>query len=90
MLFSKRAPKESIVVKGARVLDPAGGVDEVLDVRVDDGVDRLPDAQAAVEGAAMDDQPADRAHIPGVVHGHDERAPVRPEHAPHPVCLRLH
>jgi dihydroorotase len=38
MLFSRRAPKESIVVKGARVLDPASGVDEVLDVRVDDGV----------------------------------------------------
>lgn len=38
MLFAKRAPKESIVVKGARVLDPATGVDEVLDVRVDDGV----------------------------------------------------
>src|SRR5947207_5735221 len=38
MLYSKRAPRESIVVKGARVLDPATGVDEVLDVRVDDGV----------------------------------------------------
>jgi dihydroorotase len=38
MLYSKRAPKESIVVKGARVLDRAAGVDEVLDVRVDDGV----------------------------------------------------
>ena len=38
MLYSKRAPKESIVVKGARVLDPGAGIDEVLDVRVDDGV----------------------------------------------------
>jgi dihydroorotase len=38
MLYSKQAPKESIVVKGARVLDPTAGVDEVLDVRVDDGV----------------------------------------------------
>ena len=38
MLYSKRAPKESIVVKGARVLDPSAGVDEVLDIRVDDGV----------------------------------------------------
>ena len=38
MLYSKRAPKESIVLKGARVLDPSAGVDEVLDVRVDDGV----------------------------------------------------
>ena len=38
MLFSKAAPKEDVVVKGARVLDPAAGVDEVLDVRVDKGV----------------------------------------------------
>jgi dihydroorotase len=38
MLFVKNAPKESLVVKGARVLDPATGVDDVLDVRVDDGV----------------------------------------------------
>jgi dihydroorotase len=38
VLFSKTAPKESLVVKGARVLDPAAGVDDVLDVRVDDGV----------------------------------------------------
>src|SRR5947207_12820693 len=38
MLYSKRAPRESIVVKGARVLDPAAAVDEVLDVRVDNGV----------------------------------------------------
>jgi dihydroorotase len=38
MLYAKTAPKESIVVKGARVLDPAAGIDDVLDVRVDDGV----------------------------------------------------
>ncbi len=38
MLFSKPTPKESLVVKGARVLDPAEGVDGVLDVRVDNGV----------------------------------------------------
>ncbi len=38
MLFAKTAPKESLVVKGARVLDPATGLDDVLDVRVDDGV----------------------------------------------------
>ncbi|HEX9415752.1 MAG TPA: dihydroorotase [Gaiellaceae bacterium] len=38
MLFSKQAPKESLVFKGARVLDPATGIDDVLDVRVDDGV----------------------------------------------------
>jgi dihydroorotase len=38
MLFSRTAPKESLVVKGARVLDHAEGVDCVLDVRVDNGV----------------------------------------------------
>src|SRR6266508_2187342 len=38
MLFSKQAPKESLVFKGARVLDPAEKVDGVLDIRVDDGV----------------------------------------------------
>ncbi|TML26998.1 MAG: dihydroorotase [Actinobacteria bacterium] len=38
MLFAKSAPKENLVVRGARVIDPAAGVDAVLDVRVDDGV----------------------------------------------------
>jgi len=38
VLFSKAAPKEDLVVKGARVLDPAEGVDGVVDVRVDKGV----------------------------------------------------
>lgn len=38
MLFAKAAPKENLVVRGARVLDPVAGVDAVLDVRVDDGV----------------------------------------------------
>ena len=38
MLFSKDAPRENIVVRGARVIDPTEGVDAVLDVRVDDGV----------------------------------------------------
>jgi len=38
MLFAKTAAKDNIVVRGARVLDPASGVDAVLDVRVDDGV----------------------------------------------------
>jgi dihydroorotase len=38
MLFAKDAPKENIVVRGARVLDPVEGIDETLDVRVDDGV----------------------------------------------------
>jgi dihydroorotase len=38
MLFAKDAPKENIVVRGARVLDPVEGIDETLDLRVDDGV----------------------------------------------------
>src|ERR687897_951834 len=38
MLFAKAAPGENLVVRGARVLDPAGKVDGVLDVRVDGGM----------------------------------------------------
>jgi dihydroorotase len=38
MLFAKSAPKDSLVVTGARVLDPVEGVDAKVDVRVDDGV----------------------------------------------------
>jgi dihydroorotase len=38
MLFAKAAPKENLVVRGARVLDPVEHVDAVLDIRVDDGV----------------------------------------------------
>jgi dihydroorotase len=38
MLFVKNGPRASFVVEGARVLDPAQGVDAVLDVVVDDGV----------------------------------------------------
>jgi dihydroorotase len=38
MLVGKTAPKENIVVIGARVLDPAAGIDAQVDVRVDNGV----------------------------------------------------
>ncbi|MGH3117237.1 MAG: dihydroorotase [Gaiellales bacterium] len=38
MLFSKNAPKHDLVIRGARVLDPAEGIDAVLDVRVDAGM----------------------------------------------------
>jgi len=38
MLFAKDTPRENIVVRRARVVDPVAGVDAVLDVRVDDGV----------------------------------------------------
>jgi dihydroorotase len=37
ILHSKEAPGENLVVRGARVLDPAEGVDAALDVRIDDG-----------------------------------------------------
>jgi dihydroorotase len=38
MLVRKRAPRENLIVSGARVLDPAQGVDATVDVRIDDGV----------------------------------------------------
>jgi len=38
MLFAKDAPKENIVVRGARVIDSLEGVDGTMDVRVDDGI----------------------------------------------------
>jgi dihydroorotase len=38
MLFAKDGPSASLVVEGARVLDPAQSIDAVLDVVVDDGV----------------------------------------------------
>jgi dihydroorotase len=37
-LFSRAAPRENLVVRGARVIDPGEGIDAVLDVRVDEGV----------------------------------------------------
>ena len=38
MLFSKNAPKDDLVIRGARVLDPVEGIDTLLDVRVDAGI----------------------------------------------------
>jgi dihydroorotase len=38
MLYAKTGPTDSLVVTGARVLDPVEGVDATVDVRVDDGV----------------------------------------------------
>ena len=38
MLYAKDAPKENLVVRGARALDPVEGVDGQVDVRIDDGV----------------------------------------------------
>ena len=37
MLCSKQAPKQDLVIRGARVVDPVEGVDATLDVRVDGG-----------------------------------------------------
>ena len=37
MLVARSAPRESLIVTGARVLDPVEGVDAQVDVRVDDG-----------------------------------------------------
>ena len=38
MLFVKEGAGENLVVRGARVLDPAEGIDATIDVRVDNGV----------------------------------------------------
>ncbi len=38
MLFVKEAPKDDLVVRSARVIDPGEGIDALLDVRVDAGV----------------------------------------------------
>jgi dihydroorotase len=38
MLFAKNGHSESLIVTGARVLDPGQGIDAELDVRIDDGV----------------------------------------------------
>ena len=36
-LFVKDAPQESLVIRGARVLDPAEGIDTQVDVKIDGG-----------------------------------------------------
>jgi dihydroorotase len=38
MFFHKKAPAENLVIRGARVLDPARELDATLDVRIDEGV----------------------------------------------------
>jgi dihydroorotase len=38
MLYARERERANVVVRGARVLDPAEGIDATLDVRVDDGV----------------------------------------------------
>jgi dihydroorotase len=59
ILFTKDAPKENLIVRGARVVDPAEGIDAVLDVRIDDGMvaelgSRLdPNAHRVIEGEGL-------------------------------------
>ena len=38
MLYVKERRGENLVLRGARVLDPAEGIDAMLDVRIDNGV----------------------------------------------------
>ena len=51
MLYVKDAPKENLVVRGARVLDPVEGVDGQVDVRIDDA---CPEDHEIVPGSALD------------------------------------
>jgi dihydroorotase len=37
MLFAREAPKDDLVIRGARVVDPGQGLDAMVDVRVDRG-----------------------------------------------------
>src|ERR671929_337899 len=50
MLFVKDGPKQNLVVRGARVLDPVEGVDAIVDVKVDDGVVAELGSNLAVNG----------------------------------------
>ena len=59
MLYAKNGRQENLLVRGARVLDPAEGVDATLDVRVDEGtIAQLgtsldPNGHRVVEGAGL-------------------------------------
>jgi dihydroorotase len=50
MLFVKNGPKDNLVVRGARVLDPLEGVDVQVDVRIDQGVIAELGSSLAVNG----------------------------------------
>ena len=69
MLYVKHAPKESLVIRGARVIDAARGVDAVLDVRVDDGVVAQLGADLDVNGHRVVDA-AGLVLAPGFVDPH--------------------
>jgi dihydroorotase len=59
LLYARNRPKDSLIVRGARVLDPAERVDAILDVRIDDGTiselgSRLdPNAHRVIDGAGL-------------------------------------
>jgi dihydroorotase len=59
MLHARHAKKDDLIIRGARVLDPNAGVDDVLDVRVDDGTiaelgARLdPNAHRVIDGEGL-------------------------------------
>jgi dihydroorotase len=59
LLHARNRPKNNLIVRGARVLDPAERVDAILDVRIDDGTiselgSRLdPNAHRVIDGAGL-------------------------------------
>ena len=59
MLFGKDAPKENLLVRGTRVLDPVADLDATLDVRIDEGViaalgrDLDPNSHRVIEGEGL-------------------------------------
>ena len=59
MLYVKDGPKQSLIVRGARALDPVEGVDAQIDVKVDDGViaelgsSLAPNGHKVIDGAGL-------------------------------------
>jgi dihydroorotase len=68
MLFAKDAPKDSLLIRGARVLDPGQGVDAVLDVVVDDGV--ITSLSGAAQNGHRVVEGRGRLLVPGFVDPH--------------------
>ena len=97
MLFAKDTPGESIVVRGARVVDPVEGVDAMLDVRLDDGViaalgqnldtnsHRVIDGEGLVLAPAFVD-PHVHLRVPGQEHKEDIETGSRSATACSTVC----
>jgi len=54
MLFAREGARDTLTIRGARVLDPARGLDQALDVTVEDGVvTRLEPAADAARGLVL-------------------------------------